>query len=208
MQSLDPRITRLNIADNEVPSGIQKSPDQLVTFEVFLQKRENMPFEHAGIVHAPDESLALILAKEQFSRRSTCSGMMVANTKNIVVSPYTDMEEDVYNQVEMEPSGFDDKNAAYENYLIFHLTRRGKQHKYAGIVEGKSFEDAFKAAKYSLKEDKPVLNVWLIREKDLFEISEEDKVIWNTLPEKLHRDVTSYRAKEKLDSFKTKDNEK
>lgn len=204
MNSLDPRIVRLNISEDEVAVHLQKNPDQFVTFEVFIQKKQGMSFDHVGIVHAPDENLALILAKEQFSRRSTCSGLMVTDTRNVLVSPYTDLEEDVYEQTGIEISeAFEMSENLEESYNIFHLTRRGKQHKHMGSLTAKSYGEAFQKAKAIFKEEKPVLNVWIIREKDIFDISEHDRDIWNTLPDKSHRDVTSYRAKDKIDSFKS-----
>lgn len=203
MKSLDPRITRLNIADNETHYRPQKSPEQLITFEVFLQKKENIPFEHVGIVHASDKSLALILAKEQFSRRSTCKGMMVVNSKDVLVSPYTDLGEDVYDEEDFELSeSFKSTEAREQSFSIFHLTQRGKQHKLAGSVIAKSFREALDKAKVQFKEDKPVLNVWLVKDQDTLSFSEDDKDIWDTLPDKFHRDVTSYRAKDRMESFK------
>lgn len=204
MKSLDPRVERLNISEDGGVFHLQKNPDQFVTFEVFLQKKPGMSFDHVGIVHAPDENLALILAKEQFSRRSTCSGLLVADTRKVLVSPYTDLEEDVYEQTGIEISGAFEKNEELEvGYSIFHLTKRGKQHKHMGSLSAKSYGEAFKKAKTLYKEEKPVLNVWIIRDKDIFGISEHDSDIWNTLPDKSHRDVTSYRAKDKIDRFKS-----
>lgn len=203
MESLDPRINRLHLQESGKALKEQKNPEQFATYEVFLQRRDNSPFEHAGIVHAPDVQLALILAKEQFSRRASCSGLMVISTAHIVVSPYTDMEEDVYDQIDIEEDT-DAPTSAFEpeDYLIFHMTRRGKQHKYAGTISATGFEDAFRLAKHSLKEEKPVLNVWLMKEKDTLRFDQADKDIWNTLSEKRHRDVTSYRAKTELERFK------
>lgn len=203
MESLDPRISRLNINTDEFSGGPQQDMEQLPTFEVFLQKKGNMPFEHVGIVHAPDEQLALVLAKEQFSRRSTCVGMMVTYTGNVVVSPYTDAEADVYEQIDMAAHETDQENTTVENFWLFHLTRRGKQHKHAGIITAKNIERAFKIARGSFKEVKPVLNVWLVREKHLIKVAAEDVDIWHSLPEKHHRNVTSYRAKQKLDHLKS-----
>lgn len=203
MKSLDPRITRFNLEEGS-NFYQQKNPEQFITFEVFLQKKENMPFEHVGIVHAPDKMLALILAKEQFSRRATCKGMMVVNTKDVLVSPYTDLGEDVYEERNFEiPGNFKSLEYSEQSFNIFHLTQRGKQHKQVGSLVAGSFEEALEKAKNEFKEEKPVLNIWVVRDNDTLSISEEDKDIWDTLPDKFHRDVTSYRAKDKIDSFKT-----
>ena len=37
--------------------------DQFETYQTFVQVKENKPFEHAGIVHAPNEEMAFLLPK-------------------------------------------------------------------------------------------------------------------------------------------------
>ena len=202
MKSLDPRISRLNISEKEVPVHLQQSPDQLITFEAFLQKRENTPYEHVGIVHAPNEDMAFVFAKEQFSRRSTCTGLMVCNTKNVMVTPYTELEENVYDLIDESAEIDKDADRQNEGFEIFHLTKRGKQHKHVGTVVAFDYDDALLKAKKGFNEDKPVLNVWIVKTSDIFFTKEENRDIWDLLPEKKHRDVTSYRAKEKLDQLK------
>ena len=64
MKSLDPRVTRIlqveptDIAQPKVPL------DQFGTFEVFVEPKEGKPFQHEGIVHAPNLEMAYVLAKE------------------------------------------------------------------------------------------------------------------------------------------------
>lgn len=56
MKSLDPRIERLpELAVAPQPKG---PLDQFGSFEVFVQPKEGKPFQHEGIVHAPDLELA------------------------------------------------------------------------------------------------------------------------------------------------------
>jgi ring-1,2-phenylacetyl-CoA epoxidase subunit PaaB len=47
-------------------------------FEVFVQNREDQPFTHVGSVRATDHALALVWAKEVYTRRSDCVGLWVA----------------------------------------------------------------------------------------------------------------------------------
>ena len=39
-------------------------------WEVFVQKKPGVPFEHAGSVHAADKELALQNARDVYSRRN------------------------------------------------------------------------------------------------------------------------------------------
>jgi len=90
MKSLDPRVTRLNLSDQSKDEVQKALLDQLETYEVFIKPKEGRPFQHEGIVHAYDEEIASVFAKEQFSRRSTCTAIMIAKTANIFVSETTD----------------------------------------------------------------------------------------------------------------------
>lgn len=201
IQSLDPRVSRLHISQdiNETPQ--QKEPlDQFGTFQVFYQKKEGKPFEHCGIVHAPGIDLGLMYAKEQYSRRFTCAGMAVAETVDVKSSPVTEGTTSVYDLLDIDPAELPDGEA--EMYEIFHLKKRGKQHEHAGSVEARSYEEAAYKAKQELAPEKPVFNIWFVKRNQLLTVEEEDKDIWNTLPEKKYRDAVAYKAGDKLKAFK------
>lgn len=46
--------------------------DQFETYEVFVQTKEDKPFEHVGIVHAPNEEMAFCLQKSN-TQEEACS---------------------------------------------------------------------------------------------------------------------------------------
>src|SRR5687767_8819606 len=99
VNSLDPRVNRLPKIG--VPGQIlSKAPlDQFGTFEVFVQPKDGKPFQHEGIVHAPNLEMAYVLAKEAFTRRFLCTSLYVADTRNVYVSPLTDGNNNAYDQV-------------------------------------------------------------------------------------------------------------
>jgi ring-1,2-phenylacetyl-CoA epoxidase subunit PaaB len=197
MESLDPRINRWKI--NPEGSSNKEALDQLVTFEVFLQMREGRAFEHAGIVHASGLEMAFIFAKEQFSRRYTCTGMWVVATADLTVTEYTDLEENVYDLITDQPT---QPNEEVQTYEVFHLLKRGKQHKHVGQVEASGPQQALYEAKKAFNDDSPVLNIWIGPTKKFLISQEQDKVIWSTLKEKKHREVISYKAADKLKAYK------
>lgn len=194
LKSLDPRIERLGIPDYQDESKEKESLDQLATFQVFVQPREGKAYEHVGIVHAPDLEMALIFAKEQYSRRPGCTGLWVAETKDVIVTPYAEGDENLYDY------GMEDyiEEPDKEHYEILHLKKRGKQHIHQGTVLAGNFEEAFTKAKEAFNTGGPVVNIWMIKEKDTFRFHQNDKDIWDMLPEKKHRDVTSYKAMDKV----------
>src|SRR5688572_2455342 len=129
-KSLDPRVNRLP-AIGEPGKILPKAPlDQLGTFEVFVQPKEGKPFQHEGIVHAPNLEMAYVLAKEAFTRRFTCTSLYVVDTRNVFVSPLTESNISAYGMIPELPPQPGEKT----NFEIYHLSRRGKQHLHAGTV--------------------------------------------------------------------------
>ena len=70
---------------------------QWETFEVFHQSRRGDPHEYVGSVHAPDPSMALQLARDQFARRMKCVSLWVVRTADITMTDYQD--DDFFAQV-------------------------------------------------------------------------------------------------------------
>lgn len=199
LKSLDPRVNRLKLPDNyDAPMASKAELDQFETYQVFMQIKEGKAFEHAGIVHAPNEDMAFLFAKEQYSRRGMfCNALCVVKTELTQVSAYTDNSQDVYDTLEGTYSGDDS-----ESFEIFHLLKRGKHHKHIGNVLGKDFADALLASKETYERAKPVYNVWVVRTEDILMSDEEDVDIWNTLKEKQYRDAIDYRAADRIKAFK------
>lgn len=196
MKSLDPRINRFGL--DEDSSELRKNElDQFETYEVFVQLKEGKPLNHAGIVHSPDLELAFVLAKEQYSRRHTCSGLAVVKTENVHTSPYTDGDKNAYDTINNNASKEGDEDA----YQVFHLLKRGKQHVHAGHVVAHNPEEAFVEAKKEFGDNK-VLNIWVIATNDFRFSDEDEKIIWSTLHEKGFREAIAYKASDKIKNFK------
>jgi len=197
MESLDPRLNRVDL-DSFRNSTPKNTLDQFETYEVFVQVKESKPYQHEGAVHAPNEEMAFLFAKEQFSRRGTCTGVAVCKTENLTFTPTMDNGKNVYD--EFEPK--DPEIGEYERYEIFHMFRRGKQHQHIGHIEASSFAEAFNKSKALYNNDKTVLNVWLCKTDEMLFIDEDFRDIWYTLSEKSFRDATAYRALDKIKKFK------
>jgi ring-1,2-phenylacetyl-CoA epoxidase subunit PaaB len=198
VESLDPRITRL--PDMGKSGEIQpKAPmDQFGTFEVFVQPKEGKPFEHEGIVHAPNLEMAFVLAKEGFTRRFLCVSLYVVDTRNVYVSPLTEGDTSAYDQIYDVTEQGGDKI----EYEIFHLPKRGKQHINVGKVVATTPEEAMaKAKKTFAQDDKLVFNVWAIPAPSIRYTQPEETQLWLTLNEKKFRDASSYKGGDKLKEF-------
>ncbi len=197
MKSLDPRVNRLPKIG--VPGELQpKAPlDQFGTFEVFVQPKDGKPFQHEGIVHAPNLEMAYVLGKETFTRRFLCTSLYVVDTRHVYVSPMTDDNMDAYDFID-EVSDQPSEKGSYE---IYHLPKRGKQHLHAGVVFGATPYEAMSEAKIQLKKDKVTYNVWAIRTQDIRFTHHDEKDLWITLPEKKFRDASDYKGGDKLKNF-------
>lgn len=196
MNSLDPRVERLPKIG--VPGNIKpKAPlDQFGTFEVFVMPKEGKPFQHEGIVHAPDLELAYILAKESFTRRFTCVSLYVTDTRSVYVSPLTEGNINAYDHIANSAESANPKTS----FEIYHLVKRGKQHVHAGTIMAGSPQEAMAEAKRKFNKDK-VYNVWAIRTSDIRFTTPEEKDLWLTLPDKKFRDAADYKGGDKLKDF-------
>ncbi len=196
MNSLDPRVSRLPQLDESVIKP-KAELDQFGTFEVFVEAKEGKPFQHEGIVHAPDLEMAYVLAKEAFTRRFTCSSLYVVDTRDVFVSPMTEGDKNVYDLISEAREQAGEKIT----FEIYHLIRRGKQHVYAGSVTATNPLEAIAIAKANLNGGKTVYNVWAIRSDKIRFTTQEEKDLWITLPEKKFRDASEYKGGDKLKNF-------
>lgn len=205
MKSLDPRVERLPEMGQPGPIAAKAPLDQFGTFEVFVQPKEGMSFQHEGIVHAPNLEMGFVLAKETFTRRFTCVSLYVVETSSVFVSPTTEGDANAYELIEdQEPSSRPQEliePGEKVNYEIYHLPKRGKQHIHAGTVEAVLPQEAIANAKKKFNAGKIVYNIWAIRSSDIRFTSAEEKDLWATLPEKKFRDAAEYKGGEKLKDF-------
>jgi ring-1,2-phenylacetyl-CoA epoxidase subunit PaaB len=194
--SLDPRVNRLP-AVVESDGVYRKAPlDQFGTYEVFVQPKAGKPFQHEGIVHAPNLELAFVLAKEAFTRRFLCVSIFVVDTREVFVSPMTDGNENVYDRIA-------DAAPAHTTHAfeIFHLPKRGKQHVHVGQVQAATAVEAMQVAKQQLRGDKVVYNVWAVATAAIRFTQPDEQDMWLTLPDKKFRDAADYKAGDKLKFF-------
>jgi ring-1,2-phenylacetyl-CoA epoxidase subunit PaaB len=201
VKSLDPRINRLP----EIGQPGKIAPivplDQFGTFEVFVQPKEGKPFQHEGIVHAPNLEMAYILAKETFTRRFLCTSLCITDTRNVYASTTTEGNHNVYDTIgDMSPSS--EEKVSYE---LYHLLKRGKQHIHAGTVTASNPPEAMFVAKQTFK-IQMAYNIWAIRTADIRFTTPEEVDLWLTLPEKKFRDASDYKGGDKLKEFLERNN--
>jgi ring-1,2-phenylacetyl-CoA epoxidase subunit PaaB len=200
LQSLDPRIRRWDLPASWENQVAKKELDQFQTYEVFHQKRADTPFAYVGPVHAPDPEVAFLYAKEQYSRRSTCTGLWVVKTQEVQLSPYVGDNESVYQALAIPaaPAG-DGPVRAFE---IFHLKKRGKAHTHAGTVHASSYRSALAQAREQFGNQLPCVNVWIIPADQMIRSAEKDQDLWATTIDKKYREPVAYKVLDKITAYK------
>ena len=199
LKSLDPRVDRLEIPEPwDAPISSKGALDQFETYEAFVQIKEEKSLDHVGSVHAPNEEMAFLFAKEQYTRRGMfCNALCIVKTENIIASDFSDNKISIYDAFNAHPSG--DITNEFE---IFHLFKRGKHHRYIGTVNAKDFEDAMANSKAFYPSEKPIYNVWVINSEDILTSDDGDRDIWETLKEKQYREAIDYKGQDRIRAYK------
>ncbi|RFS23374.1 1,2-phenylacetyl-CoA epoxidase subunit B [Chitinophaga silvatica] len=91
--SLDPRVNRLKLGVAGEAIRVEEGENWNI-YEVFHQEKRGAHHEHVGCVHAPNQELALIFAKEQFARRKKCVNLWVVKSADILAFDVED--EDMF----------------------------------------------------------------------------------------------------------------
>ena len=92
MKSIDPRVNRMELPSNDDGKEVLEVQEQWETYEVFHQKKRGDQHVHAGIVHAANSDMALVLAKEQYARRRQTANIWVVKTSHVHATSYDDAD--------------------------------------------------------------------------------------------------------------------
>jgi len=201
LQSLDPRIRRWDLPGSWEEQVPKQALDQFQTYEVFHQKREQTPFAYAGPVHAPDLEVAFLYAKEQHSRRFSCTGLWVVKTQDVQVTAYVGDTESVYQGVSLPAAG--EESGPDQPFEVFHLKKRGKAHTHAGTVLAPSYLGALARAREQFGGLLPCVNVWIVPAARIMQAQPGDLDMWATTPEKKYREPAAYKVLDLITAFKT-----
>ncbi len=201
IESLDPRVSRLGINPDNADFRPLTQMDDLETYQVFVRLKEKRPLLHVGIVHSPNLEIAFMSAKEQYSRRLSCTELWVVSSEEIFSSNYAYVKESVY---DLPENGFETGTDSVEGgkFEVFHQAKRGAQQKYAGSVDANSLKEGFKKAKEAFSADESPVSLWIVDASKIRKSNEEDIAIWSMLDEKRYRDAVVYKVKHKIEAYK------
>jgi|GEM_PF-6463013 len=194
MPSLDPRINRIGLSDVAAPftyASTEGSP-----YDMFWISKPTKPYEHVGIVHAFNPELALLYAKEQYSRRGgQCYGLLAIASDAIWATSVENDGTCIFDEQPILPAN----HFLNQPYHVFGLKRRGKHHILLGQIEGTSpqeFENNLMALRQT-----PCVNLWLAPVAMSATLESGPEGLWQTLHEKQYREATAYKSAEKIKAF-------
>ena len=91
-------------------------------------------------------------------------------------------------------------------YEVFHQKKKGAQHIHVGIVHASNPEMAILMAKESFARRGQTSNLWVVKSADVYATSYEDADMFETTPEKVHREASAYKLRDKIENYKEQHN--
>lgn len=91
-----------------------------------------------------------------------------------------------------------------QTFEVFHQKKRGTHHVHVGSVHAPSAELAFLFAKEQYGRRGVCVNMWVTPTSQIFSNEYEDEDIFESTPDKIHRDPESYKVMDKIQAYKQK----
>ncbi len=168
------------------------SDTQWPRYEVFQQARANQPLRNVGSVHAPDDELALLIARDVFVRRPDCHDLWVVHSDDILSRTAQELET--------TPPSSEHGSTESSAPSRFHVFQKRSQAgvetfvEYVGEVEADSSMHALAVAIKNWH-DKTAYVWWIFPESAVTRNDQEDaNVLFDPAREKPFRHQTHYRV--------------
>lgn len=94
----------------------------------------------------------------------------------------------------------------WNTYEVFHQKKKGQQHIHVGIVHAPNPEMAIVLAKETYGRRGETKSLWVVKTSEVFAIDSEDEDIFETTPEKIHREAVAYKVRDKIEKYKEQNN--
>jgi ring-1,2-phenylacetyl-CoA epoxidase subunit PaaB len=154
---------------------------QWPAFQVFTQASPDHRHENAGTVHAPDEELALLLARDVFVRRPPCVSLWVVP------------EAEILSWTPDAPIPAADAGAeSSESFEVFVKRIQRGSHEHVGQVEGRSPPEAMHRAWQMFGRDLGSV-WWVVPSRRIVRSDPEDRSsLFGPAADKPYRDQAHY----------------
>ncbi|MGZ5304463.1 MAG: 1,2-phenylacetyl-CoA epoxidase subunit PaaB [Bacteroidia bacterium] len=95
-----------------------------------------------------------------------------------------------------------DAKDSWITYEVFHQKKSGTQHTHAGIVHAPNAEMAMVFAKEQFARRGQTSGLWVVKSSEILSTTSEDAEIFATTPEKLHREASAYKSRDKIEKYR------
>jgi ring-1,2-phenylacetyl-CoA epoxidase subunit PaaB len=157
------------------------SDTQWPSYVVFEQAHSDQPHQYAGSVHAPDAELALLNARDVFSRRPEIVSLWTVRADRILARTAQELER------EGMPEPSSDSTGEAQIYLVFQKQEHKSVHCQAGEVQADSPESALQLALKAYPST--ALVWWIIPDRAITRSTQEDiDALFQMAESKYYRD--------------------
>lgn len=95
----------------------------------------------------------------------------------------------------------------FPTYEVFQQTQRGGRFTHVGSVHAPDPEVALVYAKEQYGRRKTTTNMWVVKTSNVFAFNPDDDDMFETAPEKKHREAAGFHVREKIKEYKKKQKE-
>jgi len=95
-----------------------------------------------------------------------------------------------------------ESNEAWPTWEVFHQKKKGTQHSHVGVVHAPNAEMAMNLAKEQFSRRGPTTNLWVVPSSEVFAMDNTDSDVFDTTPEKIHREAAAYKLRDKIEKYK------
>lgn len=110
-------------------------------YQVFLQEKAGAPHQDAGSVHAPDQEMALLNARDVFVRRPECANLWVVPVWGIFSRTAQELQRQDLDSIGDKPP-----KSLPETYYVFSKAKSAGTQTLVGTLEAVSPEQAMRKA--------------------------------------------------------------
>lgn len=94
----------------------------------------------------------------------------------------------------------------FQTFEVFHQEKRGQQHVHVGIVHAPNADMALLYAKEQYARRGKTCNLWVVSSNAVHATEYMDQDIFETTPEKIHRDPATYKVMDRINEYKKRVN--
>ena len=161
-------------------------PDtQWPRYYVFEQPRPGAAFIHAGSVHAPDDEMAVLYARDVFSRRPDRLAMWVVRDKHI----YSKTREELADRLD---EASQEQGGSIQKYFVFQKKSQRGVCTFVGNVQASSPEAALAVARHEYANENALV-WWIVADANLVSTDDSEReALFDSAVEKPYRHERHY----------------